>query len=117
MRSDDMSVRAQRVVVAVPIAIAGQIIYEPMLSVDRSFLHQRMPSGAIFKINIVYDEPFWRSDGLSGAVRRTRITRHDHDRRVHRRRHARRPVRHRRRAHRAAPHRTGRRRAQAKGVG
>jgi monoamine oxidase len=27
---------------------------------------QRMPSGAIFKINIVYDEPFWRSDGLSG---------------------------------------------------
>jgi monoamine oxidase len=66
VRSDDMSVRAQRVVVAVPIAIAGQILYEPMLGVDRSFLHQRMPSGAIFKINIVYDEPFWRGDGLSG---------------------------------------------------
>ena len=38
----------------------------PCLPVDRSFLHQRMPSGAIFKINIVYDEPFWRNDGLSG---------------------------------------------------
>jgi monoamine oxidase len=25
-----------------------------------------MPSGAIYKINIVYDEPFWRVDGLSG---------------------------------------------------
>jgi monoamine oxidase len=25
-----------------------------------------MPSGAIYKINIVYDEPFWRADGLSG---------------------------------------------------
>src|SRR3954463_2372957 len=37
-----------------------------MLPVDRSFLHQRMPSGAIYKINIVYDEPFWRADGLSG---------------------------------------------------
>ena len=37
-----------------------------MLPVDRSFLHQRMPSGAIYKINIVYDEPFWRVDGLSG---------------------------------------------------
>ena len=37
-----------------------------MLPVDRSFLHQRMPSGAIDKINIVYDEPFWRNDGLSG---------------------------------------------------
>jgi monoamine oxidase len=61
-----MTVRAQRVIVAVPIAIASQIIYEPMLPVDRSFLHQRMPSGAIYKINIVYDEPFWRNDGLTG---------------------------------------------------
>jgi monoamine oxidase len=61
-----MTVRARRAIVAVPIAIASQIHYEPMLPVDRSFLHQRMPSGAVFKINIVYDEPFWRHDGLSG---------------------------------------------------
>ncbi len=66
VRSDDMAVRARRAIVAVPIAVAGQIVYEPMLSVDRSFLHQRMPSGAIFKINVVYDEPSWRADGLSG---------------------------------------------------
>jgi monoamine oxidase len=66
VRSDDMTVTARRVVVAVPIAIASQILYEPMLSVDRAFLHQRMPSGAIYKINVVYDEPFWRADGLSG---------------------------------------------------
>ena len=66
VRSDDMVVRARRVVVAVPIAIASQIIYEPMLPVDRSFLHQRMPLGAVFKIALVYDEPFWRADGLSG---------------------------------------------------
>ena len=66
VRSDDMTVRARRAVVAVPIAIGSQIIYDPMLPVDRSFLHQRMPSGAVFKINIVYDEPFWRADGLSG---------------------------------------------------
>src|ERR1700752_5355613 len=64
VRSDDMIVRARRVVVSVPIAIATQIVYEPMLPVDRSFLHQRMPSGAIDKINIVYDEAFWRNDGL-----------------------------------------------------
>ena len=25
-----------------------------------------MPSGAVCKINVVYDEPFWRADGLSG---------------------------------------------------
>ena len=66
VRADDMTVRARRAIVAVPLAIASQIIYEPMLPMDRAFLHQRMPSGAIFKINIVYDEPFWRADGLSG---------------------------------------------------
>ncbi|MEU0502615.1 FAD-dependent oxidoreductase [Nocardia sp. NPDC005998] len=66
VRSDELTVRARRVIVAVPLAIASQIIYEPMLPVDRSFLHQRMPSGSIVKIAAVYDEPFWRSDGLSG---------------------------------------------------
>lgn len=66
VRSDDLLVRARRVIVAVPLAIASQIIYEPMLPVDRSFLHQRMPLGSVFKIAVIYDEPFWRADGLSG---------------------------------------------------
>ncbi len=64
--ADDLTVRARRVIVAIPLAIATSIGYEPMLPVDRTFLHQRMPSGAVFKISIVYDEPFWRADGLSG---------------------------------------------------
>lgn len=66
VRSDHGSVRARHAVVAVPIAIASQIAYEPMLPTDRSFLHQRMPSGAVVKVSIVYDEPFWRADGLCG---------------------------------------------------
>jgi monoamine oxidase len=66
VRSDELTVRARRVIVAVPLSIASQIIYEPMLPVDRSFLHQRMPGGSIFKISVIYDEPFWRGDGLSG---------------------------------------------------
>jgi monoamine oxidase len=66
VRSESETVRARRVIVAVPVAIASQIIYEPMLPTDRSFLHQRMPSGAIVKISVVYDEPFWRADGLCG---------------------------------------------------
>lgn len=66
VRADDLVVRARRAIVAVPIAIASHIIYEPALSVDRTFLHQRMPSGAVFKIALIYDEPFWRADGLSG---------------------------------------------------
>ncbi|EHB53946.1 Monoamine oxidase [Mycolicibacterium rhodesiae JS60] len=68
VEGDGTTVRAQRVIVAVPIAIASQILYEPMLPVDRSFLHQRMPSGAVVKINIVYDEPFWRKTGLTGQT-------------------------------------------------
>lgn len=66
VRSDDLTVRARRVIVAVPLAIAGQIVYEPILPTDRWFLHQRMPGGAIVKISVIYDEPFWRADGLSG---------------------------------------------------
>ena len=62
----DMTVRARRVIVAIPMAIASSIVYEPMLPVDRAFLHQRMPSGAVIKTSIVYEEPFWRADGLSG---------------------------------------------------
>lgn len=68
VEADNTTVRASRVIVAVPIAIASQILFEPMLPVDRSFLHQRMPSGAVVKINIVYDEPFWRNDGLTGQT-------------------------------------------------
>ncbi|MBV6757709.1 flavin monoamine oxidase family protein [Rhodococcus opacus] len=66
VRSADLAVRARRAIVAVPLAIASQILYEPLLPMDRSFLHQRMPSGAVMKIAAVYDEPFWRADGLSG---------------------------------------------------
>ncbi|WP_174187428.1 flavin monoamine oxidase family protein [Nocardia barduliensis] len=66
VRAADLTVRARRAIVAVPLAIADKISYMPMLPVDRSFLHQRMPSGSVIKISVVYDEPFWRGDGLSG---------------------------------------------------
>nr|WP_055398921.1 MULTISPECIES: flavin monoamine oxidase family protein [unclassified Mycobacterium] len=62
----DLTVRARRVIVAIPLAVATSIVYEPMLPVDRALLHQRMPSGAVIKTSIIYDEPFWRADGLSG---------------------------------------------------
>lgn len=68
VRSATSEVRASRVVVAVPIAIASQIIYEPILPVDRALLHQRMPTGAIIKCHALYDEPFWRNDGLTGQT-------------------------------------------------
>lgn len=66
VRADGVTVRADRVIVAIPTAIAGSIDYEPMLPMDRAFLNQRMPGGAVIKTSIIYDEPFWRADGLSG---------------------------------------------------
>ena len=27
-----------------------------------------MPAGSVIKINVIYDEPFWRADGLTGQV-------------------------------------------------
>ncbi|MCV7064732.1 FAD-dependent oxidoreductase [Mycolicibacterium farcinogenes] len=66
VHADGMAVRARQVIVAVPLAVASQIAYQPMLPVARAFLHQRMPSGAAIKISVVYDTAFWRADGLSG---------------------------------------------------
>ncbi|OBG33615.1 FAD-dependent oxidoreductase [Mycobacterium sp. E3198] len=64
--ADGLTVRARRAIVAIPLAIASSIAYEPLLPVDRALLHQRMPSGSVIKISIIYDEPFWRADGLCG---------------------------------------------------
>jgi monoamine oxidase len=61
-------VRARRAIVAVPPALAGRIDYDPPLSGVRDQLTQRMPMGSVIKWMAVYEEPFWRSDGLSGQA-------------------------------------------------
>lgn len=61
-------VRAERVIVAVPPALAGRIEYEPGLPVARDQLTQRMPMGSVAKCVAVYDRPFWRAHGLSGEA-------------------------------------------------
>lgn len=64
--ADGLTVRAGRVIAAIPMAIATSIVYEPSLPVDRAFLNQRMPSGSVIKTSVVYEDAFWRNDGLSG---------------------------------------------------
>jgi monoamine oxidase len=61
-----VSVRAQRAIVAVPPTIAGRIDYDPALPALRDQLTQRMPQGSVIKTMAIYDEPFWRREGLSG---------------------------------------------------
>lgn len=65
---DGTTVSARRVVVAIPPPLAGRIAYEPPLPGHRDQLTQRMPQGAVIKCMAIYDEPFWRSDGLSGQA-------------------------------------------------
>ena len=64
--ADGCTVRARRVVVAVPPPRALRIAYAPPLPPDRAALIERMPLGAIWKIAVVYDTPWWREAGLSG---------------------------------------------------
>jgi monoamine oxidase len=61
-------VSARRAIVAVPPALASRIEYEPVLPGHRDQLTQRMPMGTVMKCMAVYDEPFWRGDGLSGQA-------------------------------------------------
>ncbi len=60
------SVRAKRAIVAVPPTIAGRIAYDPPLPALRDQLTQRMPQGSVIKTMAIYEEPYWRREGLSG---------------------------------------------------
>lgn len=62
------TVRARRVVVAVPIPLAGSIRFAPALPGRRAQLHQRMSPGMTIKLHCVYPTPFWRDAGHSGRM-------------------------------------------------
>ncbi|MBB3601402.1 monoamine oxidase [Mycolicibacterium sp. BK556] len=60
--------RGRRVIVAISPTLAGRIMYDPPLSGMRDQLTQRLPNGSSMKAFFVYDEPFWRADGLNGQL-------------------------------------------------
>ena len=60
--------RGRRVIVTVPPLLAGRIDYEPALPPWREQLTQRTPMGSVIKCQVIYDEPFWRAEGLSGQA-------------------------------------------------
>ena len=68
VRSDKAIAHARRVIVAIPPTLAGRIAYDPPLPGYRDQLTQRFPMGACIKCLAVYEEPFWRADGLSGSA-------------------------------------------------
>src|SRR4051794_292438 len=66
--SDRLTVRARRVIVAVPPTLAGRIDYHPALPASRDQLTQRLAQGTLTKVTAVYSKPFWRAAGLTGTA-------------------------------------------------
>ena len=62
------SVRAGHAIVALPPPLCAAIAFEPALGVARRAAQDRMRMGALTKCFAVYDEPFWRADGLTGEA-------------------------------------------------
>ena len=61
-------VSARRVVLALPRALAAGIRFDPELPADHALLIHQVPAGTEIKMVALYDEPFWRHDGMSGAT-------------------------------------------------
>ena len=68
VHGDGAAVRSRRAIVAIPPALAGRITYDPPLPGFRDQLTQRQPLGTVGKCMAIYDEPFWRGDGLTGQA-------------------------------------------------
>ncbi|UFS58803.1 flavin monoamine oxidase family protein [Subtercola endophyticus] len=66
--TDDLTVVARRVIVAVPPNLYNRIEYTPNLPRLRQQLQQHQSLGLVIKVHASYETPFWREDGLSGTA-------------------------------------------------
>ncbi len=63
---DSLTVRAGRVICAIPPILAARMDFDPPLPSLKSQLMDRSPAGQCIRCYAVYPEPFWRADGLTG---------------------------------------------------
>ncbi len=66
VRTSRGAVTCKRVIVAAPPELARAIQWGPAMPARRRALLEHMDMGALMKCDAVYDEPFWRADGLNG---------------------------------------------------
>jgi putrescine oxidase len=66
--TDDLTVTAQRVIVAVPPNLYNRIEYQPNLPRLRQQLQQHQSLGLVIKVHATYETPFWREAGLSATA-------------------------------------------------
>jgi monoamine oxidase len=68
LHADGHVLHGKRAIFALAPMLAGRIAYDPPLAGYRDQLTQRMPLGTVAKCMAIYDEPFWRAEGLSGQA-------------------------------------------------
>ncbi len=61
------TVTARHVVLALPRALTAGIQFDPVLPADHVQLIHQIPAGTEIKLVALYDQPFWRHEGVSGA--------------------------------------------------
>ncbi|MGH2960597.1 MAG: flavin monoamine oxidase family protein [Solirubrobacterales bacterium] len=61
-----VTARARAAIVAVPPNLTGAIRFRPALPAWRMRMEQALSQGSIIKVLAVYEQPFWRQEGLSG---------------------------------------------------
>ena len=66
--TDELTVSARHVIVAVPPNLYSRIDYEPPLPRLRQQLQQHQSLGQVIKVHATYPTPFWRKAGLSGTA-------------------------------------------------
>ena len=66
--ANGLEAAGRRAIVAMPPALTSRIRFSPGLASRRDQLAQWMASGALTKCTAVYEQPFWRDQGLSGSA-------------------------------------------------
>jgi monoamine oxidase len=66
--TDRGAFRGRAVIVTAPKPAIAHIRFSPQLPPAYVQFFQRQPMGATIKVNAIYDEPFWRDQGLNGSV-------------------------------------------------
>ncbi|NJC23286.1 putrescine oxidase [Arthrobacter pigmenti] len=65
--SDNVTVHAKRVIMAVPPNLISRVSFDPPLPRRQHQMHQHLSLGLVIKVHAVYEKPFWREQGLSGT--------------------------------------------------
>ncbi len=68
IEADGLTVACRDAVITVPPALALDISFDPVLPDDRLALYRAAVAGPETKTLLVYEEAFWRGDGLSGQT-------------------------------------------------